>query len=142
MKTFQFQTEGVGAWRSQVHDTDDQYVTFAVRKGNNWLRIAQINGSGSDDLAVLAFLLWRGMGELLNDGGDLDDDYLVAGNILDEYVTDHDAELLVQSIPALAAEVGEPVGGMTPEVTAVHTLLLDIVGTMRERWQDREEVSA
>jgi hypothetical protein len=142
MTTLQIQTEGVGAWRSGVHDTDDQYVKLAVKKGNNWLRIAGINGSGSDDLAILAFLLWRGMSELYREDETMDEDYLVAGNVLDEWVTDHDAELLAESIPAIASEVGEPVGGMTPEVTAVHTVLLDIVGTMRERWSEREEVTA
>ena len=91
--------------------------------------------SGSDDLAWLAYLCWCGMSELRRERN-LDQDYLVAGDVLDDYVTDHDAELLVETVPEVAAEMCGEVGGMTAEVSAVHGVLLQVVGAMREAWEE------
>jgi hypothetical protein len=127
-----FTTNGVGEWADEVSGPGrEHYLTFAVRKGQHWLKLTNVK-TRNDDLAVLAFMCWRGMGELHREQR-LDDDYEVAGDVLD-VLTDHDCELLVEAVPELGAE--EPVGGMTPEATGVHTLLLDVVGQMRERWQE------
>jgi hypothetical protein len=133
-------TTTIGTRLDEVRKGQEHYVVNGVRKGNNWLRIAGIDGSGSNDLAWLAYECWTGMSEYLHRGPEfLDDDYEVAGDVLDE-LSDHDCELLVEVVPAIAREVGEPVGGMTPEATAVHTVLLEVVGAMRERWQDEDRV--
>jgi hypothetical protein len=137
-----FTTDGAAEWLSGLHETSEQtYLRFAVRKGNSWLRMAGVDAAGSNDLALLAFLCWHGMSELFRlGGGEYEDrDYEVAGDVLDAWVTDHDAELLCEAIPAVSRNIGEPVGSMTSEVTAVHTVLLDVVGTMRDRWsEDRD----
>jgi len=132
----QFVTEGAAEWLRGVSATDD-YVKLCVRRGRGWLRRAGY-GTDNDDLAVLAYECWWAMSKL-NDDGNLDDDYLVAGDVLDQFVTDHDAELLVQVVPEVAASMEGPIGGMTPEVSGVHVVLLRVVGAMRETWQDRDE---
>jgi len=113
---------------------DERFITTALRRGRSWLRRTGVN-TPSDDLALLAYECWRGMSELYHNGN-LDEDFLVAGNVLDSYVTDHDAELLVQAVPEVAASMEGPIGGMTPEVSGVHIVLLRVVGEMRERWED------
>jgi hypothetical protein len=131
--TTTFVTEGVSAYVDGISSTDkDAYLTLLVRKGRAWQRKAGVE-TRSDDLALLSHLLWRGMIELFREER-LDDDYLVAGDVLDEFVTDHDAELLVEVVPEIARENTGEVGGMTTEATAVHTVLLRIVGEMREAW--------
>lgn len=130
--TTQFVTEGMSEYVAGISSPDDMYPALFVRKGRAWQRKAGIE-TRSDDLALLTYLLWRGMSELSREDR-LDDDYEVANDVLDGYVTDHDAELLVQVVPEIAKEVTGEVGGMTNEVTAVHTVLLRIVGTMREAW--------
>lgn len=133
----QFVTEGASTYVDGVTGTDTEaYKSLIVRKGVAWQRKVGIE-TRCDDLALLAYLCWRGMSELSREER-LDDDYLVAGDVLDTHVTDHDAELLVEVVPEIAKEVNGEVGGMTPEVTAVHTVLLRIVGAMREAWSDRE----
>jgi len=131
---YEFTTDGVGQWADGVSGPGrDDYLTIAVSKGKNWLRKAGYT-TLNHDLAALAFLCWKGMGELHREER-LDDDYEVAGDVLD-LLTDHDCELLVEVVPEVEAET--PVGGMTPEATAVHTLLLDVVGAMREAWQQED----
>lgn len=136
-------TTTIGDELDKVREGQEHYVVNGVKKGNNWLRIAGINGAGSNDLAWLSYECWRGMSHLYQKGGSeyIENDWEVAGDVLDEYVTDHDAELLVELVPAIASECGEPVGGMTPEATAVHTVLLELVGSIRERWEARDETA-
>jgi hypothetical protein len=136
--TAQFVTEGAGEWIGGIHTADnDAYIARLLRRGRRWLRLAGYS-TRSDDLAFLAYECWWAMSELHHDGK-LDEDYLVAGNVLDQYVTDHDAELLVQAEPEVAASMEGPIGGMTPEVSGVHVVLLRVVGTMRERWSEHED---
>ncbi len=135
----QTMTEGVGQWLDGISGSGkDAVVEAMVNKGRTWLRRAGVQ-TRNDDLAVLAYECWRGMSDLHHDG-DLDDDYEVAGDVLDLWVTDHDAELLVQVVPEVRREMGGEVGGMTAEVTAVHSVLLRVVGEMRETWS-RESVA-
>lgn len=129
----QLATDGLGEWVEAIHG-HDKFLRIALRKGRGALRMAGIV-THSLDMQLLGYHVWRGVSELYH-AGRLDDDYLVAGDVLDQYVTDHDAEILVQAVPAVAQEVGESVGGMTPEVTAVHTCLLLVAGALREKWEE------
>lgn len=133
MSTPQFVTNSAADWAAQYTTDSARNVREAsLAKGHQWLKRAGVQTT-SDDMAFLAYECWRGMSDLER-GGDLNDDYLVAGDVLDENVTDHDAELLCQLVPL----VPQPeVGGMSREVTAVHTALLLVVGEMRERWEDK-----
>jgi len=134
----QFVTEGAGKWDAGITGPGrDNFIDVALTKGRGWLRQVVVSPTAvrSDDLAFLVYECWRGMSELKHDG-ELDDDFTVAGDVLDEWVTDHDAELLVEAIPDVAALMEGPVGGMTPEVSGVHMLLLHACGAMREKWSD------
>ena len=133
-----YTTEGVGSWIDAWSPSIPESIeSVALKRGHGWLRRAGV-ATRSDDLAVLAYLCFEGMSEYYH-AGRLEDDYEVANEVLDEYVTDHDAELLVQAVPEVAREATGEIGGMTNEVTAVHTVLLRVVGAMRESWQARDE---
>ena len=127
----QLVTEGVSAWADGVSGNGrDSYLDWYLRGGKARLKAVGIE-SKSDDLAILAGLVVRGVAALPNQR--LDEDYIVAGDVLDQYVTDHDAELLAELEPAIGGRVGEVVGGMTPEATAVHDVLLDVAAWVREK---------
>lgn len=124
----QITTERLGAL--DLTDADNEILKVMLRKGRYWLRQAGLPPD-SDDLALLTYKCVSGM-SVLKRADSLDDDYLVAGDVLDQYVSDHDAELLCELVPLSPVE---PVGSMTPEVTAVHDALLDVCGAMREAWE-------
>lgn len=131
----QYVTDGAAQWiNGWSPRVPEAFERAALRRGRGWLKRINVP-SRSDDVALLAYLAWKGMGKLYHEG-DLNDDYLIAGELLDDLVTDHDAELLCELVP-LPEEA--PVGGMTPHVTSVHTLLLHLVGAMREAWQARQQ---
>lgn len=136
----QLVTEGVSAWAGQVSGGGAYaYLSLHLKRGRQVLRRLDIDAK-SDDLALLAALVWRGVASLPDER--LDEDYLVAGEVLDDHVTDHDAELLVE---LLGISPHDQVGGMSPEATAVHALLLEVAGYVRERREaaaDRQDERA
>jgi len=128
-------TNGVADWLAEWKPPlkDDSPILRNMRlRGRYWLGQAGLPTT-SEDLVLLAFLCHQGVSELYT-AGRLDEDWVVAGEVLDNYVGDHDAELLCELVP-LPAEY--PVGSMTPEVTAVHTALLLVCGAMRDAWGER-----
>lgn len=136
MMTTTFVTEAVGKYTDRGYYSAG-FMQAALRKGRVWLRLAKIDAAGCHDLAYLAYECYWGMSSLHPHR--LDEDYIVAGEVLDRFVSDHDAELLVEIVPAIAHELGGQIGGMTREVTAVHTVLLQVCGAMRERWEADDE---
>lgn len=130
-----FITEGASTYVAQVTGAGaDDYVALLLKKGRPWLRRVGLPTT-SDDLALFAALVWRKASELAHEGRLDDEDWQAASDVLDGLISDHDAELLVELIPL---SVGEPIGGMTPEVSAVYDALLEVVGGMREAWEDAE----
>ena len=128
-----FVTEGASSYAAQVTGIGaDDFIALVLKKGRPWLRRAGLPTT-SDDLALFAGLVYRKASELAQADRLDDEDWQAASDVLDELITDRDAELLVELIPL---SVGEPVGSMTPEVTAVYDALLDVVGGMREAWED------
>jgi hypothetical protein len=129
----QFATEGAALWLERYSSPDNPWIPRSLHRGERWLLRAGVK-TRNDDLAFLAYECWVGMSDL--SGEDRLDDYGdVAIEVLDRYVTDHDAELLVQAVPEVAASIEGPVDGMTPEVSRVHTTLLRVLGAMRENWE-------
>ncbi len=124
----QLVAEGTSAYAKGVSPSD--YVQTILRHGRRVLRNAGIS-SQSDDAAMLAYLCLRRMSALSQEFGSVEDDWIAAGEVLDLHVSDEDAVLLCELLP-LTPEA--PVGAMTPEVTAVHSFLLTITGSLRERW--------
>lgn len=134
----QFVTSGAAAYLDSSSGTNlPEYFRVVLKKGRTWVRRAG-HPTTSDDLAFLAYRCHAACSDLYRRHR-LDDDYLAAGDVLDEFVTDHDAELLCQLLPLLPVP---PVGSMTPHVTAVHDVLLDICATIRERWEAHDEEEA
>lgn len=123
-------SEWVDGWSPALTD-ETQLWKNIKKRGRSCLRAVSLP-TKSDDLVVLAYLCWEGMGGLFHAHA-LDEDWMVAGDVLDNYVRDADAELLCELVP-LTPEA--PVGGMSPAVTAVHTALLCVCGAMRDRWED------
>ena len=134
--TISFVTEGAASYAADCKGDVEEHLAFVSKKGHGWLRKAGLR-TRSDDMAFLAYQVWTGVSELKH-AGRLDDDYEVANEVLDQYVTDHDAELLVEIVPEVRAQAGEQVGGMTHEVTAVHSWLLAVAAVMREAWEEDE----
>jgi hypothetical protein len=93
--TTQFVTEGCASYAEGVIGGEEAYFRAAFKKGAILLHRAGVE-TRSDDLLLLAYLVYKGVSELLHQGK-LDEDYLVAGDVLDLYVTDHDAELLAST---------------------------------------------
>jgi hypothetical protein len=128
-------TEGASTWiEGWSNGIPAQFERIALRKGRGWLKRAG-HATVNDDLALLAYFCWTEMSKLSHEG-DLEDDYTVANDVLDTRVTDRDAELLCELLPL---DPEEPIGGMSPHVTAIHTVLLDVVGAMRETWTEDDE---
>lgn len=129
-----FVTEGVSSYCKGVQPGDTAYYRTAMVRGNLWLRKAGVE-TVSPDLRFLSYLVFRGMSDLVHNHQSLDDDYIVAGDVLDRWVTDHDAELLYEIIPEVRREAEGEIGSMSNEVAAVHAVLLHVAGAIRESWE-------
>jgi hypothetical protein len=125
-------SEYLSGW-SGTPETIEAIQGAMLKKGRYWLKKSGLP-TRSDDLAILAYICRDGMARLTPYERQ-ECDFEVAGEVLDGYVTDHDAELLCELVP-LAPET--EVGGMTREVTAVHTALLELVGAIRETWEESD----
>jgi hypothetical protein len=134
--TIPFQTEiareGWG-WAS------DEFTRINFRRGRNMLRRIGLD-TNSPDLAYLAWRTWQDVSKCWNAGRD-DEDYLAVGEITDA-ISDHEAELLVELEPGLRRWWAEGIGGMTPEVTAIHDCLLSVSASLVDRWQEQDEAAA
>jgi hypothetical protein len=132
-----FTTTGIGRWADDISGSGrDDYIKVVLHRGRRALRRAGYE-MNSPDAQVLAYLTERAVAQQWHDCGNADEDYLAAGDVLDKYVTDHDAELLSEIGLGLVPEPA--VGSMTPEVTAIHTLLLDVANATREKLEQQEE---
>jgi hypothetical protein len=129
-----FTTEFATAYQSECFPPD---LTNEIRKGRACLKRVAVYGA-STDLALAAYLVWSKLGQFMHDGYDYEaEDFLVVGEVSD-MVTDHDAELLAEIDPAVRNRVGSPAGGMSPEVTAVHDLLLEVSYALARSWAEQE----
>jgi hypothetical protein len=116
----------------------EPFATNAVRKGRACLKLINVTGS-SDDLAFAAYLVHSRLGDLMRQGADyVTWDFEAVGEVSD-MITDEDAELLAQIDPALRERCSsQGVGSMTPEVTAVHDLLLEMSAALAAQWAEEE----
>lgn len=128
--TIPFQTEAARSYIESTTGSMDEAYSRMIKRGANCLR-----GIGfrtlSPDLNFLAYLVWNGLTE-----DRWDEDYLVVGDVSD-LVSDNEAELLVELEPVLKARVSGSAGGMTPEVTALHDLLLEMSANLVDHYRQQ-----
>jgi hypothetical protein len=115
----------------------DTFQRMNLRRGRQMLQRIGLD-TLSPDLQCLAWMTWRGTSETWHaDGGSTD--YLAVGDITDQ-ISDDEAELLVELEPKLRRWwVNEGVGSMTPEVTAIHDMLLSLAASLVDSWEAREK---